>query len=364
MNSQALDLSKREVTIWKGFAILMVMLNNFYHHLPSVFWIESERRFNVEGTLQFYTMLLHEADIFAPICSCWGHFGVALFLFLSGYGLVQKHENLSVSVGGGVKFMWHNILKMWKLVAVIIALYWGKSFFECLLAGDNVRDALQYMWDSYFLKSVLTFSFTAGFFRMHTFGGAWWFLSLMMQCYVCYWAFHKWKNKALLITVTICSVLLQCALIFVGKDQALIWTRWNCFGWLLPFCMGIWAARYEWIPKSWGVTIVALVCFVISGLNAYTWVIQSLFFIIVCFALPINRDNAFTKGLYVIGILSPYIFVTHSVIRNQILKLLPSFTGCLIFIIVALIVAATYKYCLGILYNHQWKITKEFLGKK
>lgn len=79
----------------KGVAILFIVLHNLLHWISQI--KENEFSYSPEKTKLFFENLVTNADtLWLDIFSFLGWYGVATFLFLSGYGLVKKYEQ-----GGG-----------------------------------------------------------------------------------------------------------------------------------------------------------------------------------------------------------------------------------------------------------------------
>ena len=91
MNKQQL-LSLTESKALRGIAILGIILHNYCHFLGFAVK-ENEYTFNVDKPMQLADRLLSlNHDLFIHILSFFGHYGVPLFLFISGFGLVMKYE--------------------------------------------------------------------------------------------------------------------------------------------------------------------------------------------------------------------------------------------------------------------------------
>lgn len=79
----------------KGVAILFIVLHNLLHWISQI--KENEFSYSPEKTKLFFENLVTNADtLWMDVFSFLGWYGVATFLFLSGYGLVKKYEQ-----GGG-----------------------------------------------------------------------------------------------------------------------------------------------------------------------------------------------------------------------------------------------------------------------
>lgn len=86
-------LDIENTTILKGLAILMIVMHNLCTRMP---FTASENEFTYHTTNNAELLQqLSLPDIYLPLTllSYFGHYFVALFIFLSGYGLVRKYES-------------------------------------------------------------------------------------------------------------------------------------------------------------------------------------------------------------------------------------------------------------------------------
>ncbi|MBO4827213.1 MAG: acyltransferase, partial [Prevotella sp.] len=85
-------LTKTECSAMRGVAILGIVLHNYCHWLGLAVK-ENEYQFHRNNCEELLNAVLH-ADWNLPIhlLSFFGHYGVPVFLFLSGFGLVLKYE--------------------------------------------------------------------------------------------------------------------------------------------------------------------------------------------------------------------------------------------------------------------------------
>lgn len=366
-----LQLNKDDVLVWKGVAILMIMLHNFSHNLPATLMLESERSFNYDATVKFYQLIINFQDVFFALFSYAGHFGVAVFVFLSGYGLVKKYESNKSNVDSlcdarsVCKYLLYNAIKLWKLFLPLMILYIMFDFLRLYGSDISIIEGAKITLLDNFSGAIKCITFTNALFVEHYFFGTWWYLSLTMQLYVVYLMFHKIRNKLFLIFLALVSVLIQAALLWTGDVKALVFLRWNCVGWLLPFCVGIWASRHGWVPRNLPMLIVYIIAFFILGLNQYLWILQPIFFIFAYSSVAI-KTIIVSKVFRFVGVLSPYLFVIHSLPRNIIVAFShsPYYIGCALFILVSFILATFYKYFLHILYNIKWSVSSDFFRKQ
>ena len=69
---------------------MCIVVHNFCHLLPNAAH-ENEFFFDV-GNDQFFLAHIFTSDFVVQLFSYWGHLGVPVFVFLTGYGLSQKYE--------------------------------------------------------------------------------------------------------------------------------------------------------------------------------------------------------------------------------------------------------------------------------
>ena len=97
-------LTRTECTAMRGIAILAIVLHNYCHFIGRIVK-ENEYQFFTSNNDRFLQVLTHP-DYLLPVhlLSYFGHYGVPVFLFLSGYGLVRKYEETSQGDRHSVSF--------------------------------------------------------------------------------------------------------------------------------------------------------------------------------------------------------------------------------------------------------------------
>ena len=80
-------LTRNECTAMRGIAILAIVLHNYCHFISKIVQ-ENEYQFFVSHNEQLWQVVTNP-DALLPVhlLSFFGHYGVPVFLFLSGYGL-------------------------------------------------------------------------------------------------------------------------------------------------------------------------------------------------------------------------------------------------------------------------------------
>ena len=132
-------LTRNECTAMRGIAILAIVLHNYCHFISMIVQ-ENEYQFFVSHNEQLWQVISHPDELLPiHLLSFFGHYGVPVFLFLSGYGLVRKYETSDDSCPP-MRFVRYNYLKLLRMLIV------GFSLFICV---DMVTPGrFQFHWDN------------------------------------------------------------------------------------------------------------------------------------------------------------------------------------------------------------------------
>lgn len=320
--TSSIQLSRRETTVLRGLAIGLIIIHNFCHWLPRCV-DENEYTWAI-SRIQRYVHYIQDGGphLILNFFSHYGHYGVALFLFLSGYGLVKKYEAASPKVecpnraessplgrirGGleALSFLLHHALKLWQLmIPALIALWALKSFYA---GGWN--------WHADTVVQLLTFTVNLNPHRPLILGPWWWF-SLMMQFYILYRLVLYRRGKAVLLTTVVACLALQFWATYQSLGQLhnssciMTYLHYNFPCSVLPFALGLWTARYgaDWLFHP--LTAVLSLAVVIAGsYNPWVWSVASPFAVAVMLQgrrLP----------LHWLGVISAWVFAIHPIVRE------------------------------------------------
>ena len=245
-------LSRTESAALRGIAILGIILHNYCHFLGFAVK-ENEYKFDAARPMQFLERLVEfDSDLFIHFFSFFGHYGVPIFLFISGYGLVKKYEAQSLPKGGDSSpftlhssFIKYHFLKLFRLMII------GYLVFIGVYLLRHSDGAQVYSWDHVLTQLTMTINFLY-FDPDHIIKpGPYWFFGLMLQLYMLYiLVIHRWRSNWLLLALALGSVVLEGC--FVDSQDWLNYIRYNFIGGLLPFCMGVGLARQEERGKATG----------------------------------------------------------------------------------------------------------------
>lgn len=315
-------LTRNECTAMRGIAILAIVLHNYCHFISKIVQ-ENEYQFFVSHNEQLWQVVTN-SDALLPVhlLSFFGHYGVPVFLFLSGYGLVKKYEE-SVDKVVALPFVRYNYLKLFRMLFV------GFSLFICV---DMVTPGrFQFHWDNV-IAQLLMYINVLPEPEKTIWPGIYWFFGLMMELYIVYRLLLYRRNSWLVVALIAVCWLLQ---VFCDPEGDILnRLRYNCIGGMLPFGLGIIAARVRTLrtgstfptdseyapygPILWLLVFVISVALVFAmSFNFYTWLLWIPFFIILgTIALVKAMPKWILSIITWFGSISAAMFVAHPIARK------------------------------------------------
>ena len=331
---QKYRMSVNEVFVLKGIAILLIILHNFSHRLPGTVQ-ENQHFFLAERYDQMVSVLTNGGpNLLINLLSHYGHYGVAIFVFLCGYGLAVKYnkETYNISFAG---FALRHAKKLWLLMLPLLLPHF--LFFSIKRSGyfvEHIGDLL------------MMGTFTSGFNPdPYVFHGPWWFFSLIFQLYIIYYLLAYGRSLKPVVITTAACLALQVVATAAGISGGIPYLSRTFAGYMLPFTAGIIFARKGVYP-SCGLSLALLALFFVCGANEYSWLLT--FALIAVALIPAERLLARCRRLHsfmlFIGVNSAYIFIIHPIVRSSTMDL--SETSILLAYAVYLTVsiAAAYYY--------------------
>ena len=315
-------LTRNECTAMRGIAILAIVLHNYCHFISKIVQ-ENEYQFFVSHNEQLWQVISHPDELLPiHLLSFFGHYGVPVFLFLSGYGLVRKYETSHDSCPP-VRFVRYSYLKLLRMLIV------GFSLFICV---DMVTPGrFPFHWDNV-LAQLLMYINVLPEPDKTIWPGIYWFFGLMMELYIVYRLLFYRRSSWIAVALIVVCWLLQA---FCDPEgETLNRLRYNCIGGLLPFGLGIIAARVRTLrtgsttptdsayapygPILWLLVFILSVALVFAmSFNFYTWLLWIPVFIILG---TIALVKAMPKWMLSIvtwfGNISAAMFVAHPIARK------------------------------------------------
>lgn len=312
------NFSKRDTSILKGFAILCIVFHNYFHWLwPSPG--ENEFSFSTEAIYKLFEQIHQYPGEWVNILfSYFGHYGVQLFIMVSGYGLVLSMMNRSRSWGA---FVLDRLKKLYPLLLTAVIVY----FFECVLVEGRTLSPFEKTELGYKLLFIHTLLPNSGL----SVNGPWWFFGLIFQLYLLfpllYHCMKKWGWKAFWIVMAISYglIFLFCEYIHLYQGELLMQ---NAPGHLPEFCFGMMLAFSKDKNLHWGWLLLALLLFVwgnfAPGFYPFTFLSVC---VIAAFAYQGLKSLPFKKRwlsrpLAYFGSVSMTLFAVHGFFRTPVLK--------------------------------------------
>lgn len=315
-------LTRNECTAMRGIAILAIVLHNYCHFISKIVQ-ENEYQFFVSHNEQLWQVISHPDELLpVHLLSFFGHYGVPVFLFLSGYGLVRKYETSDDSCPP-VRFVRYNYLKLLRMLFV------GFSLFICV---DMVTPGrFQFHWDNVIAQLLMYINILPEPEKT-IWPGIYWFFGLMMELYIVYRLLLYRRSWWIVVALIAICWLLQA---FCDPEgETLNRLRYNCIGGMLPFGLGIIAARVRTLrtgstfptdseyapygPILWLLVFVISVALVFAmSFNFHTWLLLLPVFIILgTIALVKAMPKWMLSIITWFGSISAAMFVAHPIARK------------------------------------------------
>lgn len=296
-----MTISKEQSQCIKGLAILIIMIHNFVDHLMDISC--NEMSYSQEATDAFVSNVFTSSSLWY-IFSYAGWIGVALFFFLSGFGLTKKYQSSHIAI---IPYLKHHVIKLWLLLIPVYFLYVIISHF-CF--GQQ-----------YWLAQILTVStFTANIYDIYSIEpGVYWFFGVILQFYLLFLVFRRLSNKWLYL-ILVLFIIAQYVALYSMDEFSMKLFRHNFTGWGASFILGIIAARKDFtIPKrwKWPISLISLIflywCMTVKPLIPLSELTAIVFFVSL-------THNIKSRALAFFGIISASIFVVHPFVRMVLYK--------------------------------------------
>lgn len=315
-SSESTLLSRSECNIMRGLAIIIIIINNFTHVLNGVFF-DSELNYLWSSVEGFLNNLSHP-DALLPlnIISFYCPYGVMLFIFLSGYGLTLKYEKGNGQGTTAKEFIVTHYNKLFTMQLKGLALYLLCFF---LAFPHTVMDA------SMALQVLLVGNLNP---FQKILPGPYWFFGMILEMYVIYRLIIYRRKDSIAIALTVLSLVVMA---FASPEGSLLtYLRNNCFLAILPFCMGVLAARhlnsrFLSIDKPLaclGWFVLTFILLTLSKFNYYSWLIFMPVFILataVTLVKLIAKVRLLDGVFGWLGTMSGVLFVVHPAVRDILL---------------------------------------------
>ena len=319
----------------RGIGILLICLHNLLHLDSEV--LECEFEFSQERIAQLFQGLGEGLWSCIEVCfSFWGWYGMSVFLFLSGYGLVCKYE-LVIHPIKPWKYLHHHYKKLLLLLVPAYLFFVLNYYPKGIISLTDVLGQLTFTLNLYDAHAITP--------------GVYWYFGVTMQLYIVYLLLYYKRGDWLLFVLTVLSLVIGVYFAYSEHLSEIHYQlRHNFPLWLSVFTLGIWTARHgsprllrimdcHWLLS----TVFLLLLWLASSVWALSWVFSPMFAVAVILLLA--RHYHF-QCLTWIGSISAGVFVCHPILRMFALKGfemgMNHFFVCLVYIMFSLLAGWGY----------------------
>ena len=344
-------LTRTECAAMRGIAILAIMLHN-YCHFNSKIVQENEYQFMSFNNDRLWQVLSNPTELLpVHLLSYFGHYGVPVFLFLSGFGLVRKYESEPTETNP-VSFLRYHYLKLLRMLIV------GFSIFLVVDAVTPGRFAFH--WDNVIAQLLMFINVLPEPGKI-IWPGIYWFFGLMMELYIVYrLLLYRRSNLYVLALIAVCWLLQT----FCDPDgETMNRLRYNFIGGMLPFGLGLMAGQVRLGANSsaltdklecaygrtgvWIITaLLSTIMIFVMSFNFHSWLWIPVFIIIGTIALVKVMPEAVLKLFIWFGGISAAMFVAHPIARKLFITVAwkqDIYDGLILYVIVTIALSWAVK---------------------
>lgn len=304
-------------------------MHNYLHWLGGMVK-ENEYQYHQGNVDRLMQLLMNPSwDLPLQLISFFGHYGVPVFLFLSGYGLVLKYEKNGPSSTASssntpfLSFVWQHYMKLFPMMLLGFCVF---AMIDWITPGHH-----HWTWKDILMQLTMTINFSSVPDKV-IWPGPYWFFGLIMQLYIVYrLLLHRRHWGWTVAAVAVCWAIQQSCMSSPEGDAINI-IRYNCIGGMLPFGLGLLLARAENSADQmgrlmkrvrnaswgmWGGTFCASILIVLAlsmSFSSWLWVPA---FIVVLNVSFVKLTPQWLMGILSwMGGISAAIFVCHPITRK------------------------------------------------
>ena len=283
---------------------MMIVLHNYCKMLTPIKYNEKTYSWD-KAMAMFDNAMTLDNSIFISFFSYWGHYGVPVFFFLSGYGLAQKYGQSSNF--NGLSFMKYEYKKLFRLMIFGFIFY----LVEYLIWFNGQEIRIIDVGLNLLLINTLFYPY------VNTIVGPYWFICSTLELYLIFALFFNkrivwgWFLMAITIILQILSGLYH--------EGLLLYINNNCAIGIVAFTLGCFLGKNIIIRLHQKYLILffilSLILIVLSQISLYSWVLTPAFVVCnsVCFIKMLSEGIVRFLGL--LGTFSPFLFISHPVSR-------------------------------------------------
>ena len=336
-------LSRSECSAMRGIAIMAIMLHNYCHFIGRI--VKENEYLYLERNNERLWHVLSNPDELLPVhlLSYFGHYGVPVFLFLSGFGLVLKYEGKCSDDASAPRFLRYHYLKLLRMLIVGFTLF--------LMVDAVTPGRFAFHWDNVLAQLLMYINVLPEPDKI-IWPGIYWFFGLMIELYIVY-RLLLWRRSSWIVAglVVVCWLLQAYC---YPEGETLNRLRYNFIGGMLPFGAGILFARYAsqwgfWPSSRWLWFLIAVVSVGLTLLMSFSfqsWLWIPLVIVIGTMAW-VKLMPACVQKLFVwLGAISAAMFVAHPIARKLFITVAwrqDIYDGLMLYVIVAIALSWAVK---------------------
>lgn len=308
------ELTKDDSLIIKGLAILAIVLHNIFRWVdPSTG--ENEFGFYINCISNFANLITSQPKEFINIIfSFLGHYGVQLFILISGYGLTKS---MLAKPQCWLAFMGNRLKKIYPLLILAILGFIIANYFIDNQLPTNKN------WYEIGLKLLFVHTLTPD--EGLTLCGPWWFFGLIVQLYILFPILlnltQRHGTKILAGTALLSYIWILTAIYCYDKPGNSLLAMQNAPGHLPEFCFGIWLALApRKINRLWLIPAITVFCLgnFFEPFYPFTFLAVSVIFVIGYNDIKgfIAKHRILERPLTFVGSISMFLFAVHGFLRQ------------------------------------------------
>lgn len=338
-----ISLSRDCGFVMRGLAIAAIVLHNFCHIIPGVAK-ENEFQF-LQSNVDIILSPRPEGAMYSAFdaLSFFGWYGVVVFMFLTGYGLVMKYERGAAPLAIR-PFLAANFRKLLLLMLPGVAALILFTLAVSLPKGHPGASWIAgYIFQLTMLPDLL-------YPWLPPEPGVFWYFGLTMQFYVIY-AVAVYRRPGWWLWALVAATIAWQLMIDPASEE-MEWLRHNATGWLSVMAFGVAYGRLGRVDRRPAAAIVIAALFIMfpSMLDPAAWQFSILAAVVIAIvagrlsmAIPLWRE------LWIwVGRLSPMIFVAHPVARTIISRTCdtstPSIAVLSLYLALTMLLALLFRY--------------------
>ena len=313
ISNQLQYFSKQDTNLFKGLAILMIVIHN-YLHFEVGFFLENESGFNPENVRSFinYLIPLRWYESFSGIAGFLGHYGVQLFVFFSAYGLSMQGLNGKSDIGY-FSYLKHRLKKLYFLLLFGIAVFLIINYISSGSFYGLQRTVKE------FLMIASSFANFNNKTLYSSFSGPFWYFGLMLQLYLIFPLLFKMVQRINFLYVLVAVYVVIMGLYFVDRRSSFSLFG-TVFGHLPEVLLGIYFAqkgitRPRFIWFLFGIIVFAISQYM-GTVFPFSFLAITVILLFLFGSLGKIINDYFGRTLIYIGEISMILFVVNGPMRH------------------------------------------------